>query len=146
MAAAPPSSSGQCGHVQAKPAVLQLYCGCTAAVLRLYCGEATPAPHVQAKQAVCGARTWHCNQPIALPLALGSSCSWSDPTPSCIQPPETPTHHHHLADSHNLAPDALKRAVKLAKVRFHPDKAKGSLVAKVYAEEVSKLLNSWDLG
>ncbi|GLI60331.1 hypothetical protein VaNZ11_002449 [Volvox africanus] len=35
------------------------------------------------------------------------------------------------------------KALKSAKIRFHPDKVTGSLEDRVYAEEVSKLLNSW---
>ncbi|EFJ50468.1 hypothetical protein VOLCADRAFT_120633 [Volvox carteri f. nagariensis] len=36
------------------------------------------------------------------------------------------------------------KALKTAKIRFHPDKVTGSLEERVYAEEVSKLLNSWN--
>lgn len=41
--------------------------------------------------------------------------------------------------------DAQLRSLKQAKVRFHPDKAQGSLEQRVRAEEVSKLLNAWDV-
>lgn len=39
---------------------------------------------------------------------------------------------------------ALARALKQAKVKYHPDKVRGDLPARVMAEEISKILNSWD--
>jgi hypothetical protein len=40
---------------------------------------------------------------------------------------------------------AVLRLLKVARVRWHPDKVGGGdLAAKVRAEEVSKILNSWD--
>ena len=37
------------------------------------------------------------------------------------------------------------KALKAARVRWHPDKVpQGDLPSKVRAEEVSKILNSWD--
>ncbi|GLC39575.1 hypothetical protein PLESTM_000913600 [Pleodorina starrii] len=41
-------------------------------------------------------------------------------------------------------PEQRSKALKIAKIRFHPDKVTGSLEDRVYAEEVSKLLNSWN--
>lgn len=38
----------------------------------------------------------------------------------------------------------LAKALKQAKVHYHPDKARGDLTVRVRAEEISKILNSWD--
>lgn len=40
----------------------------------------------------------------------------------------------------------LKDALKVARCRYHPDRVHGGdLEAKVRAEEISKILNSWEL-
>jgi hypothetical protein len=42
--------------------------------------------------------------------------------------------------------EAAKKLLRQAKVRYHPDKVQaGDLREKVRAEEISKILNSWDL-
>jgi hypothetical protein len=41
----------------------------------------------------------------------------------------------------------LRDALKAARCRYHPDRQHGGdLEAKVRCEEISKILNSWDLG
>lgn len=44
------------------------------------------------------------------------------------------------------APEALKRGLKIAKVTYHPDKMRqDDLTSRVKAEEISKILNAWDI-
>ncbi|GAX81678.1 hypothetical protein CEUSTIGMA_g9106.t1 [Chlamydomonas eustigma] len=42
--------------------------------------------------------------------------------------------------------EATKKALRLAKIKYHPDKvSNGDFKVKVRAEEISKILNAWDL-